>query len=758
MIKDLNIFKKSFFLFLIFSISNVFFIEVVAAENTFFSPNKRYKENEVLVKFINNPEIYKFTFASGVDIEEVILDYQNNSNVEYAELNHLYYISDFPNDPLYSNQSYLRNIQAKEAWSKKLLEEETAKTVYAPVIAIIDTGVDINHPDLKDNIWINSGEIPNDGIDNDNNGYIDDINGWDFVSDTFDPTPKFEPFYLNEAINHGTVVAGIAAARGHNNEGIAGVFWRAKIMPLRALDSEGVGTVLNVQRAIEYAVNNGADIINMSFVGFGFNQTIFEALKKAYEQNVVMVAAAGNTNAQFDGFDLDEIRNYPVCYKGTGGEDFVIGVTSLNENNKKSSFSNYGIDCIDVSAPGENFYSTTFYEPNKIEFKKYYSGGWSGTSVSAPVVAGTAALIKSLNKDLSNIEIRNLIVKNTDDIYNVNSEYKDKLGSGKLNLTKLTLAVLGGEKEETVSKPSGAKDYIVNGLGLKSIPQIKVNKLDSTLLDSFLAYSPNFSGPINVAAGDVDGDGLDEIITGAGAGGGPHVRIFDRFGNLKSHFFAYNSNSRNGINVAVGDVNGDGIAEIITGGGPGSSPLVRIFNREGHLISEFFAYHVNFSGGVNVAAGDFDGDGLDEIITGAGAGGGPHVRIFDKFGKVKSQFFAYNIYFNGGVKVAAGDVDGDKLDEIITGVEKNAVSSVKIFKFPTAFLNEFFAYAPNYFGGVNLNTGDIDNDGTSEIITGTNVGYAPHVRIFNQFGKLINQFFAYSESYRGGVRPALINH
>jgi len=152
----------------------------------------------------------------------------------------------------------------------------------------------------------------------------------------------------------------------------------------------------------------------------------------------------------------------------------------------------------------------------------------------------------------------------------------------------------------------------------------------------------------------VDGDGLDEIIAGAGFGGGPQVRIFNSRGEVEGQFFAYDKNFRGGVKVAVADIDG-GVArkrqEIITAPGPGGGPHIRIFDNHANVRGQFFAYDKNFRGGVNIAAGDIDKDGLDEIITGAGPGGTPHVRVFETDGRLISSFLAYENDFTGGVNV-----------------------------------------------------------------------------------------------------------
>ncbi|PIR94733.1 hypothetical protein COT95_02590, partial [Candidatus Falkowbacteria bacterium CG10_big_fil_rev_8_21_14_0_10_37_6] len=212
-----------------------------------------------------------------------------------------------PNDPYYNEQWYLDKIGAPQAWGIK----NTSPNV---IVAVLDTGVDINHPDLEANIWINNGEIADNGIDDDNNGYIDDINGWDFYDDIADPKPKFTQGFSEIGLNHGTIVAGIIAAEGNNNFGITGVTWSAKIMPLKVLSDSGEGDTGDVIQAIDYAIDNGADIINLSFVGGIFEKSLEEAIRRAYDAGVIVVAAAGNEDAGGVSHDLDIKPSYPVCH------------------------------------------------------------------------------------------------------------------------------------------------------------------------------------------------------------------------------------------------------------------------------------------------------------------------------------------------------------------------------------------------------------------------------------------------------------
>jgi len=736
-----------------------FLVLALLSPGSFFSlpvfaqPFADYKIGEFLVKFKNNPQIYKFQFAGDVDPIALIEKYQNESAIEYLEPNYVFQTTAFPNDPDYPLQSYLKTVDAQAAWSKELVIREQENITRRSIIAILDTGVDLIHPDLKDKIWVNKDEKTNN-LDNDKNGYIGDLHGWDFVDDDADPSPSLNGDYVVDAVKHGTIVAGIAAATTNNQEGIAGISWFGQIMPLRVLDSTGSGDVYSVVKAIDYAVANGADVINMSFVGTGFSQSLFNAIQKAYNSGVLIVAAAGNTDPQVNGIDLDLIKSYPVCYDGPNGENMVIGVASVSQSLTKSSFSNYG-GCIDIVAPGENFYSTQFYQSNLADFNKYYDGYWSGTSLSAPLVSGTLASIKALRPTYNSGIIRDFVLANTEDISRYNPGYQNKLGSGLLDPSQALEAALNPKVPIT---KAGNVSYLVAGLGFGSFPQLKVLETDGSIFKSFYAYSPNFNGPINVASGDINGDAKEEIITGAGAGGGPHIRVFNIEGQLVSQFFAYDKSFRGGVNITSKDINNDNKAEIIVGPGKGLLPEVKIFDYQGNLLTKFLAYQENFFGGVKVAAGDINNDGKIEIITGAGAGGGPHIRVFNIEGQLVSEFFAYNRNYKGGVNVACGDLHGDGQAEIIVSVEKDSVPTVRVFDYRGTVLSDFFAYEPNFLKGVYVASGDLENDGVDEIITGSGIGSPARIKVFDLHGKLKSEIFAHTEDYQGGVRPALIRY
>ena len=657
------------------------------------------------------------------------------------------YSAIIPTDTYFKNAWYLSKIKVADAWN--IIRETPDITV-----AIIDSGVQISHPDLRDNIWLNKNEIPGDNIDNDNNGYIDDINGWDFVDDIPDPSPKFDKNFTEDGIVHGTVVAGIVAASGNNAAGISGVTWKAKIMPLRVLNGSGEGDTNKVVRAVDYAIRNGADVINFSFVGFGFSSELNMAIKRAYDAGIVVVAAAGNEGEDGLGHSLDDKKMYPVCNDGNS-QNWVIGVAATDPLDQKSNFSSFGYDCIDISAPGVSMFSTSVYSPdnagNGATFDKYYDGYWSGTSMAAPIVSGVVALIEQVNPNLSRDEVVKILLDSSDNINKLNPDYFGKMGVGRVNAYRavsMAKASFVDYSNEIVVSPAS-----------KMESDIKIVDKKGNLKNKFLAYTENFKGGASIATGDVDGDGHDEIVVGAGNGGGPHVEIFDLEGNLKYHFFAYNPGFRGGVNVAVADVNNDGIDDIITGAGPGGGPHVRIFNKDGGVIGQFFAYNKNFRGGVNVSAGDVDGDGEVEIVTGAGFGGGPQVRIFKKDGRSIGQFFAYDKNFRGGVKVFVGDIDGGSNRnnrEIITSPGPGGGPHVRIFNNYGVVLNQFFVFDQKFRGGVNIALGDVNNDKKMEIIAGAGPGGTPHLRVFSSSGVLLNSFYAYDETFNGGINVAVV--
>ena len=303
-----------------------------------------------------------------------------------------------PDDPQFTNLWSLNNtgqtggtvdsdIDAPEAWERTTGAADI-------VVGLIDTGVDYSHPDLAANIWTNPGEIPNDSVDNDGNGFVDDVYGWDFVNGDNDP------FDDN---GHGTHVAGIIAAVGDNSVGVTGVSWNSQIMPLKFLDSTGTGTTAGAVAALSYATamcNNGVNIrlTNNSWGGGAFSQALSDAIETSGECDMLFVASAGNTNT-----DLDATPIYPASYP----LDNIIAVTATDKDDGKTGSSNFGLSSVDLAAPGVDIVST-------LPGGQY--GAKSGTSMAVPHVSGVAALAWSLNPTADYQRIRSAVLDGIDPV------------------------------------------------------------------------------------------------------------------------------------------------------------------------------------------------------------------------------------------------------------------------------------------------------------------------------------------------------
>lgn len=313
-----------------------------------------------------NVDIDQVKLPEGMTVEEALEIYRQDPDVEYAEPNYLRYATaTIPDDTFFSTLWGLSNgsdkdIDAPEAWD---LATGSDKLV---VVAVLDSGVDYNHPDLAANIWTNPGEIPGNGNDDDGNGFIDDVNGWDFVDNDSNPVD-------NES--HGTHVAGTIAAVGNNGIGITGVTWTAEIMVLRFLDGFGAGFVSDEVAAIDYAIAKGAQIINASFGSSSFSSAEREAITRAETAGILFVAAAGN-----DGENNDSTPQYPSNY----ALDNIIAVAASDQNDNLASFSDFGPTTVDVAAPGTSIYSAKPPDRTISVFSDNFEGGTGAWVLDPP--------------------------------------------------------------------------------------------------------------------------------------------------------------------------------------------------------------------------------------------------------------------------------------------------------------------------------------------------------------------------------------
>ncbi len=338
------------------------------------------------------------------------------------------------------------------------------------------------------------------------------------------------------------------------------------------------------------------------------------------------------------------------------------------------------------------------------------------------------------------------------------------------NSTNLVPGDTNGFADVFLARLAAGPNWLLTGPGPGGGPHARgFDATGAGTLLSLFPYPVGFPGGVRVGTGDVNGDGAADLLTGAGPGGGPHVRVLGgtTAATELASFFAYPAGFTGGVFVAAGDVDGDGVDEIITGAGAGGGPHVRALHRnpDGSLseLASFFAFPVGFTGGGRVAAGDIDGDGRADLLVGAGPGGGPHVRVLTRNpdGSLSelASFFAFPAGFTGGVFVAAGDVNGDGRADLLVGAGPGGGPHVRVLtRNPDGTLSElasFFAYPAGFTGGVTVAAGDVNGDGRANIITGAGPGGGPHVRVLtrNPDGTLTDlaSFFAYDPAFTGGV-------
>ena len=362
------------------------------------------------------PGLHVVALAPGVSVADALASYRADAGVLYAVPDGILRLDSTPNDTRYGQQWALNNvgqsggkpdadIDAPEAWNISTGSPDT-------VIAVIDTGVDFNHPDLAANIWTNAAEAAGTpGVDDDGNGYVDDVHGYDFVNEDGDPLDDF---------GHGTHVSGTIAAVGNNAVGVVGINWNAKVMGLKFLGANGSGYESDAIRALDYAVMMGAKISNNSYGGDSFNPAFLDAIEAAGASGHIFVAAAGNAAN-----DNDSNPFYPASYDASN----LVSVAATDRNDQLASFSNFGATTVDIAAPGVSIQSTL---PNGAY------GGDSGTSMASPHVAGVAALVRSRRPNWTTDQVIRVILDGADPIPAVDGKVAS---GGRLNAHNALLGI-----------------------------------------------------------------------------------------------------------------------------------------------------------------------------------------------------------------------------------------------------------------------------------------------------------------------------
>lgn len=843
------------------------------------------------------------------DLNETITALQHSPHVAYAEPNLTVRAAFEPNDPYVNQQWNFSKVNAAAAW-----DYDTTEPLYggdpSVVVAVLDTGVayqsytDPNVAACLDPIdgtpdCLAAGAVYAQAPDFEGTNFA---SGYDFVNDDSHP---------NDDNGHGTHVASTIAEATDNHLGAAGLAYQSTIMPVKVLARDGYGSSLMIAQGIDFALQNGTDVINMSLAMSGSSQLVDDVIAEAVGQGLVLVAAAGNDGAS------------SISYPARSDSVVAVGASSNTSANSRSSFSNYG-NGLDLLAPGGGGgsyvvqQSFSNWDENNLpaEFESFGYIGYQGTSMATPHVSAAAALLKAagvsgseipaiLNQSAADLGAAGYDLETGYGLLDIASAYQTITEDVSAPVSQATLTPVdpSGQNGYYVSRPtvslsatddrsgfaslryhwdnesyieysgalyapegvhvleyyatdavgnietahqttvkvdstsptiifdqyrngetasqrrlsitgsvsddtSGVGSVTINGQtaalqgnrfsltislrpGLNTLTAIatdqagltgsasdtvrynavakvltaasggvpaEVGVFDRTGLRqlSVTPWPAPFKIGANLTSGDVDGDGAAEIIIAPSQSGGPEVKIYSLTGTLLGRFMAYAASYRGGVNLASGDVDGDGTDEIITGTSTGRAAHIRVFNGRGQLENQFFAFPESFRLGINLASGDVDNDGQSEIVAAPVDSAGPHVRIFNGRGQLEGQFFAYPQTYRLGLNLTVADLDGNGVGEIITAPNHQATAHVRIFDRQGSVQGQFFAYPTFFRGGVSLAAGDVNADGFDEIITAPASSGGPQVRVFNGAGQAQNQFFVKDSAWRGGLSVASI--
>jgi subtilisin family serine protease len=650
--------------------------------NVFFGRHKTREIHKVFktagkdARSLGLNKVYRVVFQEKLDIKKICQEMSKQPNVVYAEPNYIgRFCATSPNDPSFGQQWALDNtgqtggvvdadVDAPEAWDDTVGSENV-------VIAVIDTGIDYNHQDLANNIWINSDETYN-GKDDDNNGYVDDVIGWDFVSAEWDVHEDEDPYPPDndpmDGHGHGTRMAGIISAVGDNNQGISGMTWNCKLMAVRAgyRRTDGTAWILSsdAASATEYAADNGANVINLSWGFTSVSRTVEAAIEYAHArepQGAVIVASVGNEDSETVIFpsSMDKV----IAVGGTDDKD-ERAVWKEPQPPVPGEASNYGVG-IDVAAPGKNILTTAL---GVISYKSV-----QGTSASTGFTSGLAALIWSHNPSFTNLEVREIIYSSAD--AGISSD--KYIGRGRINADK-ALEITSVPHAEITNLDD--MDMISENFEIFGT----ANGGDNSLLNYVLEYAqgiypsswiPIFSSTSPVSNGVLGTWDVQEVDNGKYT---LKLTVFDDQGNYNIkerlvfidkdlHAGWPQTSGRNSYcHPVVGDLDNDGDMEIVVGD---RDKVLHVWNHDGTLVFE-----KTLDGRIRTAPvlADIDNDGSLEILA-ASEGSSSHdskVYLFDVDGSSVDgwpQVLSDKELF----VLSVGDLDGNGRLEVVAASSRN---------------------------------------------------------------------------------------
>ena len=684
-------------------------------------------------------QILKMELISGrEDLDLASMEFAQNPQVIYCEPRRKMKLFMTPNDPFLKsvgswNQNYpdlwgLKRIQAEQAWDI---------TAGSPdiVVAVVDTGIDPDHPDLFPNLWRNPGEIPGNGVDDDRNGFTDDTWGWDFTSSSpGDANPQ-------DGHGHGTHVAGTIAAVGNNGYGIVGVAWGCRVMAVKGLDDSGSGYDDGLARAIVYASDNGARVINMSWGGDGRSLVLEDVMRYAHGKGVVLVAAAGNSNSDASNFTPANIEH-------------VITVAAFDHTDHKASWSNWGSK-IDVAAPGGDGWENDGFVwsgANILSCRAYgtdmYGDGLTllgeyararGTSMAAPHVAGLCALVLSRNPEYAPEQVRQILQSTADDILDPlddGSNYAGPdpfSGAGRINAASAVKVSRLPDLRITSPRPnealSGRQVTVVGSVGGSGFLSYKLEYGAGNSPQEWTEVAHSTQPVQEGILGTWNLEGLPFGIYTL------RLSVFlEELPNPVEHRvtvytqlpfrpgWPYRHPLRQtwgGLDLVVADLDGDGESETIGALGDGTLKVLDHRGRSKPLLSG-----MKFPGGsgdVRLAVGDLDGDQDLEIVGVCGS----QILAWHHDGTLVKGWpvaGSYHGYYQDTPWPVLCDLDGDGSDEVLCLGSRydgsTTLKHVEIYRGDGTSLPGW----PKAFSRESVETGfwplaaDLDGDGDKEIL------------------------------------------